>query len=99
MEFHFGLRRTRSPGCWREALADAYPRDHVYTCGPKEFMQRVVEVATTGSLPEERVHVEHFQPLEPAAEAGDTFDVELDTGEVFTVPPGRSIVDVLAEGG
>lgn len=98
VEFHFGHGRDAQPGLLARALADASPATHVYTCGPKEFMQRVVEVATR-SLPETHVHVEHFQPLEPAAEAGDAFDVELDTGEVFTVPPGRSIVDVLAEGG
>ncbi|MGW2327573.1 PDR/VanB family oxidoreductase [Streptomyces sp. NPDC001700] len=99
VEFHFGLGRDAQPGALAEALADPAPGTHVYTCGPKEFMRRVVEVAAVRSLPEDQVHVEHFQPLEPVAEAGDAFEVELDTGEVFAVPPGRSIVDVLAEGG
>lgn len=98
VEFHFGLGRDEHPGTLAEALADPDPATHVYTCGPKEFMRRVVDVAAR-SLPETQVHVEHFQPLEPVAGAGDAFEVELDTGEVFTVPPGRSIVEVLADGG
>ncbi|MER5748615.1 PDR/VanB family oxidoreductase [Streptomyces sp. NPDC002088] len=98
VEFHFGVDRNEQPKAVVEALADLDAATHVYTCGPKEFMQRVADVATR-SLPEDNVHIEHFQPLEPTAEAGDEFEVELDTGEVFRVPPGRSIVEVLADGG
>ncbi|MFC8661983.1 PDR/VanB family oxidoreductase [Streptomyces sp. NPDC057199] len=98
VEFHFGVDRDAQPDALADVLAGADDGTHVYTCGPKEFMQRVVDAAT-GLLPEDHVHVEHFQPLEPAAEAGDEFEVELDTGEVFRIPPGCSIVDVLGERG
>ncbi|MDT2005400.1 oxidoreductase [Rhodococcus opacus] len=98
VEFHFGVDRTEQPRALARVLADLGPTTHVYACGPKEFMQRVVDGATP-SLPEDNVHIEHFQALEPTAEAGDDFEVELDTGEVFHVPPGRSIVDVLSDGG
>ncbi|MFD6274427.1 PDR/VanB family oxidoreductase [Streptomyces sp. NPDC060209] len=98
VEFHFGVDRNAQHEVLAQALADADSTTHVYTCGPKEFMQGVVEAAAR-ALPEDNVHVEHFQPLEPTAAAGDAFEVELDTGEVFHVPPGRSIVEVLAEDG
>ncbi|MFB8267563.1 PDR/VanB family oxidoreductase [Streptomyces sp. NPDC055955] len=98
VEFHFGVDRSAQPEVLGDALADVDPATHVYTCGPKEFMQRVADTALR-TLPEDNVHVEHFQPLEPTVEAGDAFEVELDTGEVFRVPPGRSIVEVLADGG
>ncbi|WP_413810705.1 PDR/VanB family oxidoreductase [Streptomyces sp. OE57] len=98
VEFHFAVGRDNQLGILAEALSDVDDATHVYTCGPKEFMRRVVDVATR-TLPEDHVHVEHFQALPPTAEAGDAFEVELDTGEVFRVPPGRSIVEVLAEGG
>ncbi|MEU6113420.1 PDR/VanB family oxidoreductase [Streptomyces sp. NPDC047117] len=96
--FHFGLARDAQPPALADALSEADAGTHVYTCGPKEFMHRVVEMATR-TLPEDQVHVEHFQPLEPTADSGDAFEVELDTGEVFHVPPGRSIVEVLADAG
>ncbi|WAP60675.1 PDR/VanB family oxidoreductase [Streptomyces sp. S465] len=96
--FHFGVGRSEQPEVLAAALADADTGTHVYTCGPKEFMHRVLDVATR-ALPEDHVHVEHFQSLEPTADVGEEFEVELDTGEVFRVPPGRSIVEVLAEGG
>ncbi|MEV0777817.1 PDR/VanB family oxidoreductase [Streptomyces sp. NPDC050428] len=98
VEFHFGIDRSAQPEVLVESLADVDSTTHVYTCGPKEFMQRVHDTALR-TLPEDNIHVEHFQPLEPTAEAGDAFEVELDTGEVFQVPPGRSIVEVLADGG
>ncbi|MFD9663695.1 PDR/VanB family oxidoreductase [Rhodococcus sp. NPDC059968] len=98
VEFHFGVDRTDQRQVLARVLEDIDPATHVYACGPKEFMQRVVDVASR-VLPEDNVHIEHFQALEPAAESGDEFEVELDTGEVFRVPPGRSIVDVLADGG
>jgi vanillate O-demethylase ferredoxin subunit len=98
VEFPFGVDRGEQPVAPAEALADVDAATHVYTCGPKEFMQRVLDAAPR-SLPQDNVHVEPFQPLEPTAEAGDAFDVEPDTGEVFRVPPGRSIVDVPADDG
>ncbi|MFB6675393.1 PDR/VanB family oxidoreductase [Streptomyces sp. NPDC056390] len=96
--FHFGIERSEQPEALAHVLSEATDGTHVYTCGPKEFMQRVVDAAS-GSLPQDHVHIEHFQPLEPASAAGEAFEVELDTGEVFHVPVGCSIVDVLADGG
>ncbi|AHK34410.1 vanillate O-demethylase oxidoreductase [Rhodococcus opacus PD630] len=98
VEFHFGIDRSEQPDVLESILAGAEPGAHVYSCGPKEFMQRVVEVATR-SLPDDQVHIEHFQPLEPTTHDGGEFEVELDTGEVFAIPSGRSIVEVLGDAG
>ncbi|PBC35592.1 oxidoreductase [Rhodococcus sp. ACS1] len=98
VEFHFGVQRGEQPAVLARILTDISSGTHVYSCGPKEFMQRVVETATQ-SLPEEQVHIEHFQALEPTTHDGGEFEVELDTGEVFSVPPGRSIVEVLGDAG
>jgi vanillate O-demethylase ferredoxin subunit len=100
VRFHFGVPRHGQQAALDEILPGPDPdsRTHVYTCGPKEFMQRVAATATR-SLPEDHVHMEHFQALEPPGEPGTEFELELDTGEVFTVPADRSIVDVLAENG
>ncbi|NGO08067.1 oxidoreductase [Streptomyces sp. HC44] len=98
VRFHFGVPRPGQQDALDAILSNLGPGTHVYTCGPKEFMRRVT-VTAARSLPEERVHIEHFQPPDPVGEPDAEFELELDTGEVFTVPADRSIVDVLAENG
>ncbi|WP_217552413.1 PDR/VanB family oxidoreductase [Streptomyces sp. GbtcB6] len=94
---HFGLGR-QSAGAALAAQLTGLPADaHVYTCGPQDFMTYVREVAAR-SVPEERIHSELFQAGEPS-DAGGAFEVELDTGEIYTVPPGRSIAEVLEDNG
>ncbi|MGY0056706.1 PDR/VanB family oxidoreductase [Streptomyces sp. LZ34] len=96
---HFGAGRQAVARELAAALAGLPADAHVYTCGPQSFMARVRDLAALG-LPEERIHSEAFQAGTPAdTGAGDGFEVELDTGEVFTVPPGKSIADVLEENG
>ncbi|WP_211341199.1 2Fe-2S iron-sulfur cluster-binding protein [Paracoccus methylarcula] len=58
--------------------------------------RRAAEAA--GFTPE-RIHTELFDTPEP--EAGDSpFEVEIaSTGQVFTVPPGQTIIEVLEENG
>lgn len=95
---HFGVPLADQPALLAEIMTTVDRSDHVYTCGPKEFMRGVTELAAR-VVSEDHIHFEHFQALEPPAAAGDAFELELDTGEVFTIPSGRSIVDVLADNG
>ena len=77
------------------------PKDgeKVYCCGPTGFMNAVQKAMAhwpIGSL-----HLEHFSaaPAVPAS-ANDSFEVELQSsGKVLTVPPNRSILQVLEENG
>jgi ferredoxin-NADP reductase len=94
VRFHFGVARAEQAARLDAILIGLDEGTHVYTCGPEGFMQRVAE-----SVPEDRLHIEHFQALEPADEPGAEFELEIDTGEVFTVPAHRSILDVLEENG
>lgn len=72
---------------------------HFYICGPRPMIDAARAAAEAAGIPPGRVHVELFDNA--AATEGDTaFEVELaSTGEVFTIPPGRSIIDVLEEAG
>ncbi|MEU9454533.1 PDR/VanB family oxidoreductase [Streptomyces sp. NPDC048277] len=95
--FHFGLGREAAAEALAVELA-ALPADaHVYTCGPQGFMDQVAALATR-TLPEDHVHRELFQAGDFVT-GGDSFEVELDTGEVYTVPPDKSIAEVLEENG
>jgi ferredoxin-NADP reductase len=72
------------------------PATEIYCCGPARFLEAVE--AAAGRHP---LHVERFEakPLAaPAFEAG--FEIELAlSGETLTVPPDRSILEVVEEAG
>lgn len=72
---------------------------HIYVCGPRGMIEAVRERALAQGFTRERIHFELFERVEE--QAGDRpFEVEISsTGQVFTVPPGKTIIEVLEEGG
>jgi ferredoxin-NADP reductase len=80
-------------------MATAAPGTHVYVCGPRPMIEAARTAATAAGFGPERIHVELFETATP--QAGDRpFEVELaSSGQVFTIPPGRTIIDVLEAGG
>jgi ferredoxin-NADP reductase len=78
-------------------VAAAPRQSHLYCCGPGPMLS-AFEAAAAG-WPAEQVHVEYFTPKSaPATEGG--FVVELArSGRSFTVPEGKTILDVLLEAG
>lgn len=83
-----------------KSLIGKAPADgHIYVCGPRGMIEAVREIAHARGLAKDHVHFELFDA--PQTETGDkAFEVEISsTGQVFTVPPGKSIIEVLeAEG-
>lgn len=75
------------------------PDEHIYICGPKGMIEAVKKAADVAGIADSRVHFELFTSA--ADQAGDqSFEVEVkSTGEVFVVPAGKTIIDVLEEGG
>ncbi|MPY57096.1 PDR/VanB family oxidoreductase [Streptomyces spongiae] len=99
VDFHFGLGREATARALAATLATSGEGAHVYTCGPQGFMDQVTTLAAR-TVPEDRVHRELFQAGDlPDAGAATAFEVELDTGEVYTVPPDKTIAEVLEAGG
>ena len=74
-------------------------RQHLYVCGPQAMIAALIDKAVQRGWPRERVHFELFAAAAP--QAGDRgFEVELRrSGRVLTVPPGRTIVDVMEAAG
>lgn len=82
------------------ALAASMEADeHVYVCGPKGMIEAVKSAMEAAGISQDRIHFELFTSA--ADQSGDVaFEVEVHaTGEVFTVPPGKTIVEVLEAGG
>lgn len=73
---------------------------HLYACGPAGFLEAVISAASK-SWPSETVHREYFANAAHGPATGDKlFRVTLaGDGRSFEVPPGRSIVEVLAQHG
>ncbi len=80
-------------------FAGIAPATHLYVCGPKSMIEAARAAANAAGMPDTQIHFELFTTPQP--QEGDTaFEVEIaSTGQVFTVPPGRSIIEVLEDGG
>ncbi|MCB1474511.1 MAG: oxidoreductase [Rhodobiaceae bacterium] len=78
------------------AIVAAQPDDaHFYCCGPVPMLDAYEKA--TKDLPRERVHMEYFSAKEEVAREGG-FDLVLQkSGKHITVPPGKTILDVLIE--
>ena len=83
-----------------KVLAEAATGTHVYVCGPKGFMEFVLNAARAAGLPEERLHAEYFAAGAQDHSTDTAFEVELATsGRVIAVSPGKTVVQALAEDG
>jgi vanillate O-demethylase ferredoxin subunit len=80
-------------------LMGAHADHAVYICGPRPMIDAARAAAEAAGIAPADIHVELFTAAAPVA--GDApFEVEVSsTGQVFTVPPGKTIVEVLEEGG
>ncbi|MFL9932499.1 PDR/VanB family oxidoreductase [Paraburkholderia sp. RL18-103-BIB-C] len=78
-------------------VARAPQRAHYYCCGPLPMLNAYE--AATASLDPAQVHAEYFMPKAAAACEGG-YVVELHrTGQTFPIPEGKTILQVLREGG
>lgn len=75
-------------------LADA----HLYVCGPRGMIDAARAKAESAGIDPARVHFELFESA--SAQDGDSpFEVEINDGQVFTIPVGATIIEVLEEAG
>jgi vanillate O-demethylase ferredoxin subunit len=80
-------------------LGSAEAGKHVYVCGPGGLIDAVLDTARRNRWASDNVHYERFTT--PTAQLDDcSFEVELtQSGQVFEVPVGKSILDVLIDEG
>ena len=80
------------------AVACAPPEAHLYCCGPAPMLAAYEQAAA--SRPSHFVHLERFAPASVAASGAQAFELVLaQSGRQFTVPPDKSILDVLLDNG
>ncbi|SEB08711.1 PDR/VanB family oxidoreductase [Variovorax sp. YR216] len=76
------------------------PATHLYVCGPKGFMDAVLDAAKKSGWPDDRVHYEFFR-ADPVHLEGDApFEVRLArSGRIVAIPADRTVTQALAEAG
>jgi len=80
------------------AIHGAAPGAHLYVCGPRPMIDAARRLAEAAGFTPDRIHFELFEAA--AAQSGDLpFEVEINDGRVFTVPPGQTIIEVLEGAG
>jgi len=94
--FYFDDAPGSMPLDLSKTLTQPGPEDHLYVCGPNGFIEAVLGGALRAGWRPEQLHKEFFTPTTDSRCADDAFEVEIaSTGARFTVPPNRSVLDVL----
>lgn len=94
--FLFGLDREGVSRALKDALVSAGTGTHLYTCGPRPFMDTVTALARE-SLEPDNVHLEYFSADAAVLDGpSDGFEVRLArTGKTFAIAPAETIADTL----
>jgi vanillate O-demethylase ferredoxin subunit len=73
---------------------------HLYVCGPKGFMDYILDTAANLGWPEKHLHREYFSAGGAVHGPDDAFEVELkSSGRVITVGANESVIDALLAAG
>ncbi|RJF95118.1 PDR/VanB family oxidoreductase [Noviherbaspirillum saxi] len=100
VHFHFDTGDDTQKLQLQALLRTPEPDTHIYVCGPGGFIEYVVGTAKAMHWAEENVHLECFGAA-PVDTLGDqAFRIQVaSTGDYYTVPPSRTVVQVLEENG
>jgi vanillate O-demethylase ferredoxin subunit len=82
-----------------EVLASAPVGAHLYVCGPKGFMDHVIETARSSGWHEDRIHREFFKatPVDHAADG--SFEIQLKSGRIVKVAADETAAQALLNSG
>lgn len=98
--FHFDDGDSAQKLAVKEVLAQPRPGTHLYVCGPIGFMNWVLNAAEELGWPNAQVHREYFAAAPVVGGNENEFEVQVaSTGEVFVIPAGKPITQVLSENG
>lgn len=100
VSFHFDAGAPEQKLDIQSVLASAAADTHLYVCGPSGFMDWVLASARARGWPEGRLHKEYFSGSVQTSAEDASFDVTIaSTGATFSIPPGKTVVEVLAQHG
>jgi vanillate O-demethylase ferredoxin subunit len=81
-------------------LGTVHEATHIYVCGPAGFIDWVLSGARQKGWPDVQLHVEYFSAALLDASNDEPFEVKIaSTGDIYYIPVGKTILDVLAADG
>lgn len=76
------------------------PGTHLYVCGPKGFMDWLLEAARVAGWPPQQLHYEFFGADVAKSESDAAFEVQIaSSGRIIVVAKDRTVVEALADEG
>lgn len=99
-QFYFSKDNHSKKLVLGELLAQPQTECHIYVCGPKRFIDAVLDTARKQGWPENQLHYEFFNAEVIISETDDSFEVKVaSTGQVVTVQKDQTITDALSAAG
>lgn len=81
-------------------LQQPEPGTHLYVCGPKGFMDAVLNTARAAGWPEAQIHYEFFGAEVAKSDSDASFEIKLaSSGRIVMVPKDQTVVQALAAAG
>jgi ferredoxin-NADP reductase/uncharacterized iron-regulated membrane protein len=100
VRFHFSTGPQARRLDMRDALACPHPDTHLYACGPKRFMDGVIETARQLGWPESHIHREYFGGAGQVREDDVAFDIKIaGSGRIIPVGRRQTALEALAAAG
>ncbi|RKT22861.1 vanillate O-demethylase ferredoxin subunit [Paraburkholderia sp. RAU2J] len=98
--FHFDTGDQAQKFDIEATLANTQAGTHLYVCGPRGFMDAVLDAARRQKWEEARLHYEFFGAVIERPASDTTFKVRLaSSGVTLDVPPECTVIEVLAASG
>jgi vanillate O-demethylase ferredoxin subunit len=100
VQFHFDDEVEEQKLKAAEILKNTDPATHIYVCGPKGFMDHVIQTAKDLDWPDTQIHFEYFKSEIVKKDDDGSFEVEYrPSGLVVRVPADVTVAQALIEAG
>jgi vanillate O-demethylase ferredoxin subunit len=100
VQFHFDDGAEEQKLKAAEILKNTDPATHIYVCGPKGFMDHVIQTAKDLDWPDTQIHFEYFKSEIVKKDDDGSFEVEYrPSGLVVRVPADVTVAQALIEAG
>lgn len=100
VQFHFDDGAAAQKLDLATLLAAPQAGVHLYVCGPKGFMDAVLNTARAQGWPEDQLHYEFFGAEVAKSESDASFEIKLaSSGRIITVPSDMTVTKALSQAG
>ena len=100
VQFHYDNGDAAQKLDLQKLLSQPENGTHLYVCGPKGFMDAVLNTARATGWPEAQIHYEFFGAEVVKSDSDASFEIKLaSSGRIIMVPKDQTVVQALAAAG